>query len=213
MGRAWPIYVNSGEGETDAETKTTISGPSFAFTEYTTSVLKKLYDQQAAIDTKMPVAACFLHQCPSSFRKPSSKALQALQNLIVKPLEHLWSPIAKPLEALWSLVVRTLEAWWSPTAKPLEALWSPIAKCLEVFWSLIAKSRSEAPQQSHKQSPLVKLHSKALGTLWSPIARLPNEAPFGCLMPLWVSWSPLCMTVLWRTSHICKKKVQNVYVY
>ena len=54
IGTAQPINVKSDIGKKEEEPTTIIPGTASAFTEYMNSVLKKLTDQQAAIDTKTP---------------------------------------------------------------------------------------------------------------------------------------------------------------
>ena len=64
-GRAAPMYFNLEEKEKGVEPSTAIQCPTYAFMECTTSVLKKLDDQQAAIYDKVPHRIWFLTLVPA----------------------------------------------------------------------------------------------------------------------------------------------------
>ena len=53
IGSVWPTYVSSEGRVREIETETIIEGQTLPFT-YTNSVLKKVNDQQTAIDAKTP---------------------------------------------------------------------------------------------------------------------------------------------------------------
>ena len=54
IGKTRPTYINAEEVEKEIEIKTTTTGSMLACTEYTTSVFKKLDDQQAPMEAETP---------------------------------------------------------------------------------------------------------------------------------------------------------------